>query len=270
MWLVALAAVATEDECRNGHVRHIATDVYLKPLGSNDGVTAIRQAEFNAQGNNLDDYLDKYVTVTDDDGNLWPDSTYLIANGMVLKRSSVVGLADPDWYYVHYSSYPDNYADNATNITIGAMVAHGQPTLVTLTSWSAGCAPEAPPSPAHPPSPPPGPPTSPPPPLPPASPPSPPPHDGYWEFWMTPLFFGLFGPLLAVCVLVIAVSTCDIFQFEPRVSDAREVRERFARERNNGVVLRADPGPNQYTFELTESLRRATEPASTSKQVTWR
>ena len=123
MWFVALAAVATEDECLNGHVHHIATDVYLKPLGSNDGVTAIRQAEFNAQGNNLDNYLDKYVTVTDDDGNLWPDSAYLIANSMVLKRSSVVGLADPDWYYVHYSSYPDNYADNATNITIGAVVA---------------------------------------------------------------------------------------------------------------------------------------------------
>ena len=87
---------------------------------------------------------------------------------------------------------------------------------------------------------------------------------------MTPLFFGLFGPLLAVCVLVIAVSTCDIFQFEQRPSEAREVRERFARERNNGVVLRNDPGPNQYQFELTESLRRATKPKSTSKHVSWR
>lgn len=267
MWFVALAAVATEDECLNGHVHHIATDVYLKPLGSNDGVTAIRQAEFNAQGNNLDNYLDKYVTVTDDDGNLWPDSTYLIANSMVLKRSSVVGLADPDWYYVHYSSYPDNYADNATNITIGAVVEHGEPTLVTLTSWSAGCAPEAPPSPAHPPSPPPGPPTSPPPPFPPTKPPSPPPHDGYYEFWMTPVLFGLLGPLLVILCLVLAISTCDMYTFRPRPQEMQDLRNKFE--------LDEFPGAADYLrkHDMAETMRRATDPAAaevSKKRVAWR
>ena len=41
--------------------------------------------------------------------------------------------------------------DYAAPVTIGAVVEHGEPTLVTLTSWSAGCAPEAPPSPPGPP-----------------------------------------------------------------------------------------------------------------------
>lgn len=261
MWFVALAAVATGDECLNGHVRHIATDVYLKPLGSNDGVTAIRQAEFNAQGNNLDNFLDEHVTVTDDAGFLWPDSTYLIANSMLLQRSSVVGTADPDWYYVLYSSYPANYSDHALNISIGAVVDHGEATLVTLTAWSAGCAPNAPPSPSHPPRPPPDPPMGPPPPFPPTKPPSPPPHDGYYEFWMTPVLFGLLGPLLAILCLVLAISTCDMYTFRPRTQEVNDLRNKFG--------LEEFPGAAAYMQQhnMAETLRRATDPAMAAAEV---
>lgn len=279
MWLLAVAALATEDECLNGHVHYTATDVYLKPLGNNDGVTAIRQAEFNAQGNNLDNYLDRYVTVTDDDGNMWPDSTYLIANSMVLKRSSVVGTSDPDWYYVHYSSYPANYSAHATNISIGAMVEHGQPILVTLTSWSAGCAPEEPPSPSHPPSPPPVPPGGPPPPMPPTNPPPPPPHDGYYEFWMTPVLFGLLGPIVVILCLVTAVNTCNLYTFTPRPGEVKAIREQHA-ALNNGEVLEEFPGVEQYRsrLKMAETLRRAVlepqqaaaETEMQSKRVGWR
>jgi len=279
MWILALAAVATEDECLSGHARHIATDVYLKPLGSNDGVTAIRQAEWNAQGYNLDNFLDTYVTVTDDYGMQWPDSAYLIANSMVLQRSPVVGLADPDWYYVLYSSYPANYFCNAHNISIGAMVEHGHPILVTLAAWSAGCAPNMPPSPSHPPSPPPAPPGGPPPPMPPTNPPSPPPHDGYYEFWMAPVLFGLLGPIVVILCLVTAVNTCNLYTFTPRPGEVKAIRERHA-ALNNGEVLEEFPGVEQYKsrLKMAETLRRAVlEPQQAaaeakvqSKRVGWR
>lgn len=279
MWILALAAVATEDECLSGHARHIATDVYLKPLGSNDGVTAIRQAEWNAQGYNLDNFLDTYVTVTDDYGMQWPDSAYLIANSMVLQRSPVVGLADPDWYYVLYSSYPANYSSNAHNISIGAMVEHGHPILVTLAAWSAGCVPNMPPSPSHPPSPPPAPPGGPPPPMPPTNPPSPPPHDGYYEFWMAPVLFGLLGPIVVILCLVTAVNTCNLYTFTPRPGEVKAIRERHA-ALNNGEVLEEFPGVEQYKsrLKMAETLRRAVlEPQQAaaeakvqSKRVGWR
>ena len=276
MLLAVLASVASE-ECLDGHAVATATDVYLKPLGGAGGLTAIRQAEFNALGNNLDNFLGAYVTVEDAEGEVWPSSRYLIENAMVLQRSPDVD--DADFYYVRYAVYPANYSDSATNLTIGAVVDSGVSTLVTLTAHATGCTPNAPPSPKTPPSPPPVPPALPPPPLPPASPPAPPPHDGYYEFWMTPVLFGLLGPALAILCLVAAVNTCNLFTFRPRPQEMQEIRERHA-TLNNGERLDAFPGGPRYTqtlksstqMQLAETLRRATDTTEdvSQKHVSWR
>ena len=146
--------------------------------------------------------------------------------------------------------------------------------------------PSHPPSPSHPPPPPPDPPVppvSPPPPLPPAIPPSPPPHDGYYEFWMTPVLFGLLGPILVIFCLVMAVSTCDLYTFHPRPQEMQDIQERWAAQNNNGVVLDKFPGGAAYydrlqansQQQLAETLRRATDQSVTNaqpahKRVSWR
>lgn len=286
MLLAVLASVASE-QCLDGHVVATATDVYLKPLNRTDGVTAIRQAEFNGQGNNLDNFLGAYVTVKTAEGAVWPSSRYLINNSMVLQRSPDVD--DADFYYVLYAAHPADYSDSATNLTIGAVVDSGVATLVTLTAHATGCTPNAPPSPKTPPSPPPvppspktppspppAPPALPPPPRPPAFPPAPPPHDGYYEFWMTPVLFGLLGPAVAILCLVGAIGTCNLFTFRPRPQEMQEVRERHA-ALHNGEYLNEFPGGPSYSqtlktstqMQIAEALRRATDTTS-QKRVVWR
>jgi len=302
MWLSALAALASDD-CSSGHVVRTLSDVYLVPLdGTPTGNTAIRKAEFDAQGYvEDDDLLGSYVTVSGANGPVWPDSAYLIANDMTLQRGGFgpIGGDDPALYYVVYVPTPADYAASATNLSIGAVVASGTPTLVTLTVYATGCAPalpppppatppppEHPPSPAHPPPPPPDPPVppaSPPPPEPPAIPPTPPPHDGYYEFWMTPVLFGLLGPIVAIVCLVCAVNTCDMYTFQPRPQEMQDVRKRWAAQHNDGVVLDKFPGPAEYMnrLQMAETMRRAIDlpvlaeaqqPAQqpAHKRVSWR
>ena len=314
MWLSVLAALASED-CSSGHVVRTVENVYLVPLdGTPAGNTGLRRAEFEAQGYSKDDDLlgGYYVTVTDANGPVWPDSAYLIANDMTLLRGGFgpgMGTPDGTLYYLVYSTYPADYAASATDLSIGAVVASGTPTLVTLTVHAAGCAPEGPPppatpppppvspppsqpppatppppsdppSPSHPPPPPPDPPVppvSPPPPTPPAIPPSPPPHDGYYEFWMTPVLFGLLGPIVAITCLVCAVNTCDLYTFRPRPQEMQDIRKRWAAQHNNGVVLDDFPGAPEYMnrLQMAETLRRAIDPPVAEaqpahKRVSWR
>ena len=165
--LASVVAVYASEDCSSGHVVRTLTNIYLVPLdGTPAGNTGIQRAEFDAQGYDKDDDLvGYYVTVSDANGAVWPDSTYLIANGMTLFRggSGPGGTADPNLYYVLYGTYPADYAASATDLSIGAVVASGTPTLVNLTAYATGCAPEGPPPPATPPdAPPPPPPESPP------------------------------------------------------------------------------------------------------------
>ena len=154
--LVAGSTVGASEDCSSGHVVRTVENVYLVPLnGTPAGNTGLRRAEFLAQGYNKDNDLlgGYYVTVTDANGPVWPDSAYLIANDMTLQRGGFGpgGPADGTLYYLVYSTYPADYAASATDLSIGAVVASGTPTLVTLTVYAAGCAPDAPPPPAAPP-----------------------------------------------------------------------------------------------------------------------
>jgi len=302
--LVAVSAVYASEDCSSGHVVRTVENVYLVPLdGTPTGNTAIRKAEFDAAGYNKDDdLLGYYVTVSDASGTVWPDSAYLIANGMTLFRGGFgpMGGEDPNLYYVVYNNAPADYATLTSDLSIGAVVASGTPTLVTLTAYATGCAPEGPPppatpppppvspppsqpppatppppsdppSPSHPPPPPPDPPvppSSPPPPTPPAIPPSPPPHDGYWEIWMSPVILGIFGPILAILCLVGAVNTCNLYTFRPRPEEVNDIRKRYA-QANNGVELNDFPGPVGYNDALlAKNWQGATTPSG--KRVTWR
>ena len=76
---------------------------------------------------------------------------------------------------------------------------------------------------------------------------------------MTPVLFGLFGPIFVILCLVTAVNTCNLYTFKPRPAEVKDIRERYARA-NNGVQLNDFPGPGNYNSALAE----------TTKQVTWR
>ena len=102
-------------------------------------------------------------------------------------------------------------------------------------------------------------------------PPYPPPHDGYYEFWMTPVLFGLLGPLLVIFCLVIAISTCDMYTFQPRPKEIKNLQNKFG--------LDEFPGANAYMrrYDMAETLRRATDPETaaaetqlSTKRVGWR
>ena len=246
-----LEPAAADDDCSAGHVVAQATNIVLHPIGGQTGVTPIEQAGFNPS-NNLDDFLDRYVTVTQGD-QTWPTSTYLIANDMKLER---VNGADIAYYHLKYSIYPADYAASATKLSIGADInGDNVPTeTVNLTAYAWGCAPSQPPSPSSPPSPlptPPPPPDPPPPPFPPHSPPAPPPHDGYWEVWMAPVILGIGGPLLVLGCLMCAINTCGLFTFKYRETERDAIEARHAAE-HNGERLTEMP-PAAYSRRLRKA-----------------
>ena len=99
---------------------------------------------------------------------------------------------------------------------------------------------------------------------------------------MTPVLFGLLGPIIVIFCLVMAVSTCDLYTFHPRPQEVQDMRERWAAQNNNGVVLDKFPGGAAYydrlqanSQKMAETLRRATDQPVTNaqpshKRVSWR
>lgn len=88
---------------------------------------------------------------------------------------------------------------------------------------------------------------------------------------MTPVLFGLLGPLLAILCLVLAISTCDMYTFRPRTQEVNDLRNKFG--------LEEFPGAAAYMQQhnMAETLRRATDPAMAAaeaqlskKRVGWR
>lgn len=76
---------------------------------------------------------------------------------------------------------------------------------------------------------------------------------------MTPVLFGLFGPIFVILCLVTAINTCNLYTFKPRPGEVKDIHKRYARA-NNDVQLTDFPGPVNYNRAL----------AGTTKHVTWR
>jgi len=84
---------------------------------------------------------------------------------------------------------------------------------------------------------------------------------------MTPVLFGLLGPLVAILCLVLAISTCDMYTFQPRPQEVQDLRDKFG--------VSEFPGAAAYVkrYQMADTMRRATDPAAvelSTKRVGWR